>query len=299
MQKIIVIVGPTASGKSDFAVRLARKMGGEIISADSRQVYKGLDIGTGKITKREMKGVPHHLLDVASPKCTFTAHDFTIYGKKAIADIMRRGKVPIIVGGTGFYIDALVGRISLPDVPVNKKLRTRLNKKTLAQLFALLKRRDPKRAAAIKKKNELNNTHRLIRALEITYGKKMSPYMETSRYDVVWIGIRPNVQELKKNIKKRLLARFGKGMVVEAGRLHKGGLSYKRMDALGLEYRYLALYLQNKISKKELVEQLSTKIWQYARRQMTYWKRNKNITWFSPRVVTKKAAAVVCDFLKT
>jgi tRNA dimethylallyltransferase len=299
MQKIIVIVGSTASGKSDFAVWLAREVGGEIISADSRQIYRELNIGTGKITKHEMRDVPHHLLDVASPKRTLTAHDFARLGRKTIQDIIQRGKIPIIVGGTGFYIDALVGRVSLPAVPRDKKLRARLNKKTPAQLFALLKRRDPKRASDIKNKNELNNKHRLIRAIEIAYDNRTLSYMRVHIYSVLWIGIKPDIQELKKQIRKRLITRLQKGMIAEARRLHAGGLSYKRMDELGLEYRYLALYLQKKISKEELVKQLSTKIWQYARRQMTYWRRNKNIKWFLPKELKKKAAAIVCDFLKT
>ncbi len=297
MRKIIVIVGPTASGKSAFAVELARMVGGEIISADSRQVYTGLDTGTGKITKREMKGVRHHLLDIASPQRTITAHDFAIHARTAINEVAARNNVPIIVGGTGFYIDALVGRISLSAVPINKKLRARLLKNTPKQLFALLKRRDTQRAQAIAERNEFNNTHRLIRAVEITYGA-LASYMKPPEYRVLWIGIKPDMQELKKKILERLVARIKKGMIAEAQRLHKNGLSYKRMNELGLEYRYLALYLQDKISKEELIEQLSSKIWQYARRQVIYWKRNKDIRWTSLVVLNKKKAAIVRGFLK-
>ena len=297
MQKIIIIVGPTASGKSALAIELARKIGGEIISADSRQVYKGLDIGTGKITKREMKGVPHHLLDIASPTRMITAHDFAIQARKAIDDITARAKTPVVVGGTGFYIDALVGRVALSTVPMDKKLRKRVMKKTPKQLFALLKRRDAARAIAIAKKNEFNNKHRLIRALEITHGTP-TPYMESSEYSVLWLGIKPDMQELKEKIRERLITRIKRGMIVEVQRLHKNGLSYKRMNELGLEYRYLALYLQKKITKEEVVERLSAKIWQYARRQVIYWKRNKDIRWDSLAALNKKKAAIVRDFLK-
>ena len=297
MQKIIIIVGPTASGKSALAIELARKIGGEIISADSRQVYKGLDIGTGKITKREMKGVPHHLLDIASPTRMITAHDFAIQARKAIDDITARTKTPVVVGGAGFYIDALVGRVALSTVPMDKKLRTRLMKKTPKQLFALLKRRDAARAIAIAKKNEFNNKHRLIRGLEITQGTP-TPYMESSEYSVLWLGIKPDMQELKEKIRERLITRIKRGMIVEVQRLHKNGLSYKRMNELGLEYRYLALYLQKKITKEEVVERLSAKIWQYARRQVIYWKRNKDIRWDSLAALNKKKAAIVRDFLK-
>src|SRR3989344_5689205 len=127
---LIVILGPTASGKSDFAVELAKEINGEIISADSRQVYRGLDIGTGKITKREMRGVPHHLLDVADPKKQFTVVDYVNHAKKALEKIKASGKVPIVVGGTGFYIEALVDGVVMPEVPPNKKLRKELSKKS-------------------------------------------------------------------------------------------------------------------------------------------------------------------------
>src|SRR3989344_2993718 len=162
-QKVLIIVGPTSSGKSALAVELARRFNGEVISADSRQVYKGLDIGTGKVTKREMRGVRHHLLDVASPKRVFTAHDFAERARAAIEDIASRGKLPVIAGGAGFYIDAFVGRIVLPEAPANAALRARLETKTAARLFALLKKKDPRRAKTI----EPRNKRRLIRALEI------------------------------------------------------------------------------------------------------------------------------------
>ncbi len=138
-QKVLIIVGPTSSDKSALAVSLAQKFEGEVISADSRQVYRGLDIGTGKITKREMKGVVHHLLDVASPKRTFSAHDYVIHGTRAIEQVMRRRKLPIICGGTGLYIDALTGRTMLPDVPANPRLRAQLGEKSVIELFATLK----------------------------------------------------------------------------------------------------------------------------------------------------------------
>ncbi|RJQ35210.1 tRNA (adenosine(37)-N6)-dimethylallyltransferase MiaA [Candidatus Parcubacteria bacterium] len=279
MQKIIVIVGPTSSGKSALAVELAKKLSGEVISADSRQVYKGLDIGTGKITKREMKGVPHHLLDVYSPKKTFTAHDFVVRGRKAIDDIASRGKLPIICGGTGFYIDALVGRITLSDVPANKKLRAELDKKTAEQLFTILKRRDQNRAQSI----DQHNKRRLIRALEIAQSPKSDPLRSDLRgYDVIWVGIAPERDELRRRIDVRLRDRIKTGMIAEAKRLKKAGLSYKRMESLGLEYRSLARHLKGIISKEEMESELQSAIWQYAKRQKTYWRRNKDIEWFFP-----------------
>ncbi|MEK7541902.1 MAG: tRNA (adenosine(37)-N6)-dimethylallyltransferase MiaA, partial [Patescibacteria group bacterium] len=163
MQKIIVIVGPTASGKSALAVALAKKFDGEVIPADSRQVYRGLEIGSGAITKKEMRGIRHHLLGISSPRRAFTAAQFVAAALRAIADIARRGKISIIAGGTAFWIDALVHGLSLPEVKPNARLRRALAKKSAAQLLAILQKYDPRRAAEIEQKNP----RRLIRAIEI------------------------------------------------------------------------------------------------------------------------------------
>ena len=280
-QKLLIIVGPTSSGKSALAVELARKFNGEVISADSRQVYRGLDVGTGKISKREMKGVRHHSLDVASPEKIFTAHDFVEKGRAAISDIAARGKLPIVAGGTGFYIDALVGRIALPNVPANKKLRAQLELKTAKELFAMLKKRDPRRAKSI----DPHNKRRLVRALEITAALGRVPKnMDVAHpyFDTLWIGIATPQKVLERKIYARLLSRLRGGMVVEARRLHRQGLSYKRMEQLGLEYRALARYLQGNITRKQMVDELNRDIRQYAKRQLAYWKRNKDIKWFKP-----------------
>ena len=272
-------MGPTSSGKSALAVELAKKFDGEVISADSRQVYRGLNIGTGKITKREMRGVPHHLLDVVSPKRKFSADDYVRHARTAIRGIASRGKLPIVAGGTGFYIDALIGRIALPNVPPNPKLRAQLEKKSAAQLFALLKKKDPRRAKTI----EPQNKRRLIRALEIAQAIGKSPNVARqglATYDALWIGIAPPMKELEKKIAIRLFARIRQGMVTEAKRLHAGGLSYKRMEELGLEYRSLARFLQGVITRNQMTDELNRAIRKYAIRQIRYWKRNKDIRWF-------------------
>jgi len=277
MQNVIVIVGPTASGKSAYAVELAHKLGGEVISADSRQVYKGLDIGTGKITKREMKGVPHHMLDISSPKKVFTAHDYVKKARPVLEKILKEGKTPIVCGGTGFYIDALLGRIVLPDVPINRELRGKLKGKSAPQLFAMLQKLDKRRAKEIDRHNPV----RLIRAIEIakTLGKVPKMKATPLPYQIKFIGMKIAEIPLRHRIHKRLLSRMKAGMVAEAKKLHANGLSYKRMNELGLEYRYLASLLQKKISKKEMLEKLENDIWQYAKRQMTYWRRNPEIRW--------------------
>ncbi len=275
---ILVICGPTATGKSAMAVKLAKKRGGEVISADSRQVYKGLDIGTGKMTKREMQGVPHHLLDVCSPKQVFTAHDFSLLGRAAIADIHARGKLPIICGGTGFYIDALLGRTTLADVERNEALRQRLANKTAEQLFHLLQKKDPKRAEVMDTPSERNNKVRLIRALEIAHSPSPKSAFgaiakNADLYEVEWIYVDKPDAVLKRRIRARLLTRMSAGMVAEARRLHAKGLSWKRMEELGLEYRYLSRYLQGKLSRSEMLEELEREIWQYAKRQRTWFRR--------------------------
>ena len=295
--KILILVGPTASGKSALAVRLAKEFDGEIISADSRQVYKGLDIGTGKITKREMQGVRHHLLDVASPKRAYSADDFVKHAHAAISDIASRGKLPIIAGGTGFYIDALVGRMPLPDVPPDPTLRARLDKRTAAQLYAMLQKKDPARAKAMATPSERNNKVRLIRALEIAASpnyrgrasvksgdNRRGPTSAKSapRYECLWLGIAPDMEALDDKIRMRLRERLKSGMINEAKKLHAAGLSYKRMAALGLEYRSLARFLQKKISRQELEDELYTAIRRYARKQIGYWRRNRDVSWYSP-----------------
>lgn len=282
-KKVLVLVGPTSSGKSALAVNLARTFNGEVISADSRQVYKGLDIGTGKVTKREMKGVPHHLLDVVSPKKMFTARDFVQRAARVIDDITARGKLPIVAGGTGFYIDALVGRIPLPNVDVNQKLRKQLEKKSVDELFSMLKKRDPRRAKTIDRYNK----RRLVRALEIAYALGRVPRTAaTPRYDALWIGIVPPPKVLEAKIRSRLLARMRRGMVAEATRLYRGGLSLKRMESFGLEYRALAEHLRGTLSRQAMIENLNRDIRRYAKRQLTYWKRNPEIRRFKSPAVT-------------
>ena len=291
-KKIIVIVGPTASGKSNLSVTLAREIGGEIISADSRQVYKELTIGTGKITKKEMRGVSHHLLDIVSLRQLtlrgaqgFTAAQFKSLAEKKIEEITRRRKVPIVVGGTGFYIDTLLGTVSLPHVPPNLKLRKSLGNKSPESLFVMLKKLDSRRARNIDKKNKV----RLIRAIEIAkaLGKVPKPKKRAPVYDVLKIGFAPDNTTLKQNISIRLFARIKEGMIGEAKKLHQKGLSWKRMEELGLEYRYLAQFLQGKARKEELVEKLTTEIWRYAKRQRRWFKRDTEILWYKPKDIRR------------
>jgi tRNA dimethylallyltransferase len=277
--KIIVVLGPTASGKSALAIELARRFHGEIVSADSRQVYRGLDLGTGKVTKKEMRGVPHHLLDVASPRRAFTVAQYQKKAEAAIQRILRKGKVPILCGGTGFYIDAVLYGFLLPPVPPNERLREELERKSTDELFNDLDLKDPARAGTIDRKNR----RRLIRALEIIHatGRPIPLLERAAKYDSLAIGIRIPGDGLKKKIEQRLLARLRAGMIREAERLHRQGLGWARMEELGLEYRYLARHLQGHISKAEMTAQLIREIAAYAKRQITWFKRNPEIHWIT------------------
>jgi tRNA dimethylallyltransferase len=286
-KKILVILGPTSTGKSDLAVSVAKKLfknKAEVISADSRQVYKGLDLGTGKITKKEMSGVPHHILDVVSPKKIFSVTEFKKLADKKIEDILKESKIPIIAGGTGFYIDAVVNNIVFPEVPPNPKLRKTLEKYTAEKLLKTLKKLDTSRATDIKNKNEVNNKVRLIRAIEVAkfLGKVPKIKNKTIKYEFIKIGLILDDAELKAKIHRRLLDRIKKGMLKEAVSLHKKGVSWKRMKELGLEYRYMALHLEGKITKTAMIEQLTNEINHYAKRQKTWFKRDPEIAWFKP-----------------
>jgi|SRR3989338_1013042 len=277
-RKIIVILGTTASGKSALAVKLAKKFNGEVISADSRQVYKGLNIGTGKITRKEMGGVPHYCLDVVSPKKIFTVADFKKCAEKAIEKIFAKNKTPIIVGGTGLYIQAIVDNIVLPEVKPNWKLRKELEKKTTEEMFNMLKKLDPERAKNI----DAKNPRRLIRAIEIAEKLGKTPkLMSMSRrdLDIRQIGIKLPDEILKKNIEKRINKMLKSGLIAETKKLRKSGLSWKRLYGLGFEYKYPALFLQNKISKDEMLSKMLIENWQYAKRQMTWFKKDKRIKW--------------------
>ncbi len=278
MQKIIVILGQTATGKSALAVKMAKKFKGEIISADSRQVYTGLDIGTGKITKKEMCGVPHHMLDVVKPKNKFTVVEYQKQALEKIEEILAKNKTPIIAGGTGFYIDAITKGIAFPEVPPNKKLRKELEKKSAEAIFKILKKIDPARAKDIQNKNEQNNKVRLIRAIEIAkaLGKVPKIIEEKPKYKFIKIGVVLPKEELAKKINKRVKEMFKSGLLKEIQKLRKpirrggAGVSEKRLKEFGFEY------------DNPNIDTVISETIKYAKRQNTWFKRDKEIKWFSP-----------------
>ncbi len=297
--KIIVILGQTATGKSDFAVEVAKKINGKIISADSRQVYKGMDLGTGKVTKKEMEGIPHFMLDIVSPKNkTFSVSQFQKMANKKIKEILDKKNIPIVCGGTGYYIDSLINSLPFPEVLPNKKLRKELEAKDTTELFEILKKIDKDRAKNIDTKNRV----RLIRAIEIAKELGKVPKLKKIKkeYETIKIGLTFPDKELKGRIYERLIKRIKKGMIKEVEKLHESGVSWKKLESFGLEYRYVSFYLQKKMTKEEMIEKLFSAIWHFAKRQKTWFKRDKEIIWINP---SKKrdidmAKNKINDFLK-
>ena len=304
--KVVVILGPTSSGKSELGVQLALTFKGEIVSADSRQVYKGLDVSSSKVTGRwermgrrrffVYKGITHHLIDFVPPRKQFTVAQYKKRAERAIRGILNRGKLPIIVGGTGFYIDALVHNMNLPKVAPQKKLRKELESLTTDQLVTRLSGLDPNRADNI----DLKNRRRLIRAIEIVVlTKSQIPALEpkneqTSPYKLLKLGVRIPKEELKRRISSVVEKRVEGGVVNEIKSLHKRGVGWKRLDSFGLEYKYISQYIRGEIDLETMKESMKKEYWRYAKRQITWFKRDESIIWVdSP----EKAFSIIQDFL--
>lgn len=295
MKPVIIICGSTATGKSALAVEIAKLIDGEVISADSRQVYTGLDIGSAKITVPEMEGIPHHLINVAEPNTIFTVADFQKLAQEKIADIHARGKMPIICGGTGMYIDAVIYNTTFPEVIANPGLRKELEKYSAEELFEQLQTLDPDRATEIDSQNPV----RLIRAIEIATELGSVPKMKQmdSIYETLFIGLELSKELLQERIITRIQNRIP-ALFDEIKKLHNSGVSYERLHSFGLEYRYGSEHVQGNITLDEFNELLSTKTWQFAKRQMTWFKRNSEINWFNPITDQQKILKLVQDFLR-
>lgn len=268
---IIIVAGPTSSGKSDFAVDLALTCSGEIISSDSRQIYRGLDIGTGKITEEEMRGVPHHMLDICDITESFSVKEFRDRALPIIDDILTRGKTPILCGGTGYYIDAVMYENTLPDTKITRPLEKELQHHTTEELYEMVTKKDPKRGSAIDRHNRV----RLIRALEIieTHGKVRELEKPTFRYDVEMYLLNPSKELLEKRVHMRLIKRFDAGMLAEMQSLIAQGYEIATLAKRGIEYKWMATYLEGAITFDELIEKLRIATWQYAKRQRTWNKK--------------------------
>jgi len=305
--KIIVVLGTTASGKTKLGVDLARKFNGEIISADSRQVYRGMDVGTGKDLD-EYKNIPYHLIDVVNPNTKFSLAKYQKLAFGAIDDILKRGKTPIIVGGTGLYLQAVVDNYNLSGARPDKELREKLEEKSAGELFLELKKINSKFAERLNE-SEKKNKRRLIRYIEIMQDKGAEKKgvshpigCETpkAKYDFLLLGLTWPRETLKERIYKRLMERLEKeNMVGEVKELHKDGVSWKRLESFGLEYKYISLYLQGKLDYEEMVEKLNIAIRQFAKKQMTWFRRwekqGRKINWVKDG---EEAEKLVREFLK-
>ncbi len=277
-KKLLVIVGPTASGKSALAVMLAKKLGGEIVSADSRQLYRGLEIGSNYPSQKELHAVPHHLIGIVNPKRIFTVAKYQKLARNAVEKIWKRNKLPILVGGTGLYIQAVVDGFVVPEVPPNEPLRTELEKKTAETLAGLLKKKDKKRWRGIDKKNK----RRLIRAIEVAEALGRVPKLKFNRLkaEISFIGLRPPKEMLEKSVRKRAGEMMRSGFINETKRLLGSGVTEERIKEFGFEYRRALQYIRGKIkSKKELVDLIVRDTLRYAKRQITWFKRDKRIRW--------------------
>ncbi len=268
-RKIYVVAGPTASGKSDFAITLALQNSGEIVSVDSRQMYQKLDIGSGKITKEEMRGIPHHMLSVYNVRDEdVSVSRFVERALVCIEHIYAKKKVPILCGGTGMYLDAILYEKKFPEVEPNKALRKKLEKLSALELSLLLKEKDTRRYYTI----DTQNKARLIRALEICEAIGMVPVENKgeARFDTTVYLLKIEKQLLHEKIKIRLEKRLAVGMVAEVVGLLADGINAERLISLGLEYKYLTLFLLGKIDTETMKKYIVQKSFQYAKRQITW-----------------------------
>ena len=273
LPKLIVIEGTNASGKSALGVKLAARFNGEIISADSRQVYERLDLGSGKITPEEMDGVPHHLLNVVRPGEFFSMADFQRLSYQAIDGILARGRVPFLVGGTGLYVDAVADGYNLSEKATDLSLRAELETYDTPALYEMLKEKIPDTNI------DPRNRHRVMRMLEKLAAGDAQPTGKTPRYTLLKLGVTWPREILKQRIDERLEIRLKAGMVDEVKAMLDDGVSEEFLVKLGLEYKYLTWYLTGKIGYEQMVDELGNAIKRFAKRQMTWFRRDSRIIW--------------------
>ena len=289
LPKLIVIEGTNASGKSSLGISLAGRFGGEIVSADSRQVYHRMDLGSGKVTPEEMNGVPHHLLDVREPGEFFSMADFQRLAYEAIDGILARGAVPFLIGGTGLYVDAVADGYELSDKSPDHDLRAHLETFDTNTLYEMLKKKLP--GTAIDPKNR----HRVMRALERLEADDYHPGRKNPRYQLLKLGVTWPREILKQRIDERLERRLREGMVDEVRAMLDDGVSEDFLVKLGLEYKYLTWYLTGKISYEQMVEELGNAIKKFAKRQMTWFRRDPRIIWLD---MQKDPAAEAAGYIE-
>lgn len=272
--RVVAVVGTNASGKSALGVDLAKKYGAEIISADSRQVFRGLDLGSGKMMPEEMQGVPHHLIDVREPGEFFSMADFQRMSYAAIDGILARGHLPMIVGGTGLYVDSVLDGYLLSDTEPDLAYRAELEKLTTPELYDMLVALVPDVQV------ERNNRNRVMRMLERLHDGDDATPGKQARYESLRLGVSWPRDVLAKRIDERLAMRLEQGMIEEVQGLMDRGASREFLLGLGLEYRFITQYLIGEIPDREdMLAQLAHAIKKFAKRQMTWFRRNPDIVW--------------------
>ena len=286
--KIITVEGPTASGKTSLGIEIALKYGGEIVSADSMQIYKHMDIGSAKPTAEELAAVPHHMISIAEPTVNYSLSDYVTEARKAIADIHKRGKIPVIVGGTGLYINTLINNINLSEETPNSDLRHELERYAEEQgneaLHMRLEKIDPEAARNI----HMNNVKRVIRAIEIyeNTGITMTEQIRRSKsagkiYEAHEYGVRYEREVLYDRINRRVDMMLESGLVGEVKACLKLGCTRDNTSMQGIGYKEVIDYLENKCDFDTMTERIKQESRRYAKRQITWFKRN-NITWLEP-----------------
>ena len=275
LPKLVVILGPTASGKTDLGIKLAKEFNGEIVSADSRQIYKGMDIGTGKA--KNFEEIPHHMINILNPDEEFNAALFKKEAIGIIDGIIERGKLPFLVGGTGLYIKGVVENMQFPALEADKEMRNGLEKKSVEELFSIYNKLDPEGAQKI----DRNNKRRLVRAIEVTKLLGESFFKERKGeklYDAVQLGIKLSNEELEKNITKRVDGMIKDGLEGEVKKLYKKyGFDIPPMQTIG--YREWRNYFNKKENLEEVVEKIKLDTIKFSKRQMTWFKKDKTIKW--------------------
>lgn len=274
LPRMVAVVGTNASGKSGLGVTLAQRYGGEVISADSRQVYQKLDLGSGKLTAQEMRGVPHHLIDVAAPGTFYSLHDFQRQAYAAADDILTRGHTPFLVGGTGLYVAAVADGYTLSDIPPDLDYRRHLETLTTAELHQMLLLQQPESEV------DPANRNRVMRVLEKLHDGDLAPSQKQPRYRTLKLGVTWPRDVLCDRIDERLTQRMQDGMVDEVRALLDEGVSPDFLRRLGLEYRYISAYILGEIpTEAEMLAELGRAIKRFAKRQMTWFRRDADILW--------------------
>ena len=293
LPKLIALEGNNASGTSALGIALASHLGGEIVSADSRQVYERMDLGSGKVTPEEMQGVPHHLLDVRRPGEFFSMADFQRLAYEAIDGIIARGKIPFLVGGTGLYVDAVADGYELSDRAPDHSLRAHLETFDTPALYDMLKEKLPDTEI------DPRNRHRVMRTLERLAADDYRPTGKSPRYTLLKLGVTWPREILKQRIDERLEKRLSEGMVDEVKALLDEGVSEEFLTKLGLEYKYLTWYLTGKLPYEQMVEELGNAIKKFAKRQMTWFRKDPRIIWLDMSAdPIKEASDLIESFLE-